>query len=510
MGSFRAFASLCCSLALLQPGGQAQQAGTVSPEESPAISLQHCSKERGCEQEQAALVLDANWRWVHNVGGDTNCYDNGRWNEAFCPDTETCKRNCAMEGVSAENYKTSYGVETVPDGVELKFLSPGGNVGSRLYVTDGHDAYKMFKLLNREFTLDVDVSTLACGLNGAVYFVEMDEMGGKGKAAGNAAGANKQATAFTPHPCSTTGPVRCTGIDCGIGDGELDRYKGLCDKDGCDSNAYRLGAKSYYGDGPQFQVDSSKPMTVVTQFLTSNGADDGDLVEIRRLYLQDGKLIANAVVNSSAIPSMSELGGEDSITDAQDSITDGLCDAQKRAFGNVNSHQAKGGLRSMGEALRRGMVSSLSLWDDSATQMRWLDSNYPVGADPGRPEWHAGPATDSPAARTTSGSTTPTPTSGTRALSTARSEPPSQSPQAVAKHTCVAASIPKSDQLVAKHTFVATSIPKSDSRVVKHMVPVRGDTFGRAIESANTDLDQLDGPEDMQFFQFVTYTVSLV
>jgi len=29
----------------------------------------------------------------------------------------------------------------------------------------------MFNLLNKEFTFDVDVSTLECGLNGALYFV---------------------------------------------------------------------------------------------------------------------------------------------------------------------------------------------------------------------------------------------------------------------------------------------------------------------------------------------------
>ena len=33
----------------------------------------------------------------------------------------------------------------------------------------------------REFTFDVDVSQLPCGLNGALYFVEMDEDGGKSK-----------------------------------------------------------------------------------------------------------------------------------------------------------------------------------------------------------------------------------------------------------------------------------------------------------------------------------------
>jgi cellulose 1,4-beta-cellobiosidase len=33
--------------------------------------------------------------------------------------------------------------------------------------------YKMFKLLNKEFTFDIDDSKLPCGLNGALYFVEM-------------------------------------------------------------------------------------------------------------------------------------------------------------------------------------------------------------------------------------------------------------------------------------------------------------------------------------------------
>lgn len=31
----------------------------------------------------------------------------------------------------------------------------------------------MFKPLNKEFTFDVDVSNLECGINGALYFVEM-------------------------------------------------------------------------------------------------------------------------------------------------------------------------------------------------------------------------------------------------------------------------------------------------------------------------------------------------
>lgn len=64
----------------------------------------------------------------------------------------------------------------------------GKNVGSRFYLLDNDDEYKLFSLKNREFTFDVDVSQLPCGLNGALYMVEMDKMGDKGKGA-NTAGA---------------------------------------------------------------------------------------------------------------------------------------------------------------------------------------------------------------------------------------------------------------------------------------------------------------------------------
>lgn len=48
--------------------------------------------------------------------------------------------------------------------------------------------YEMFKLKGKEFTVDVDVSQLPCGLNGALYFVEMSQDGDKWQGA-NAAGA---------------------------------------------------------------------------------------------------------------------------------------------------------------------------------------------------------------------------------------------------------------------------------------------------------------------------------
>merc|ERR1712054_656623 len=36
--------------------------------------------------------------------------------------------------------------------------------------------------------------------------------------------------------------------------------------------------------------------------------------------------------------------------------------------------------KAMGDALERGMVLVMSLWDDSLANMLWLDSDYPPGA----------------------------------------------------------------------------------------------------------------------------------
>ncbi|KAF8517473.1 glycoside hydrolase, partial [Gautieria morchelliformis] len=65
----------------------------------------------------------------------------------------------------------------------IKFViwSAHKNVGSRVYLLANEKNYQMFHLKNQEFTLDVDVSNLPCGLNGALYLAEMDADGGLSK-----------------------------------------------------------------------------------------------------------------------------------------------------------------------------------------------------------------------------------------------------------------------------------------------------------------------------------------
>jgi cellulose 1,4-beta-cellobiosidase len=125
-----------------------------------------------------------------------------------------------------------------------------------------------------------------------------------------------------------------------------------------------MGNESFYG--PSKIVDTSSKFTVVTQFITNDGTDTGTLSEIRRIYVQNGKVIQNSVSDVSGVEG--------------NSISDSFCKAQKTAFGDTDSFENRGGLAKMGDAFDRGMVLVMSIWDDYAAEMRWLDAPYPADA----------------------------------------------------------------------------------------------------------------------------------
>ncbi|KIJ50966.1 glycoside hydrolase family 7 protein [Sphaerobolus stellatus SS14] len=395
----------------------AQQVGTQTAETHPSLTWEKCTAS-GCSTVQGSVVLDANWRWLHTTSGYTNCYTGNTWNTTICPDAVTCAENCALDGA---DYSGTYGISTSGNALTLNFVTSSAqkNIGSRVYLMADESNYEMFQLLNTEFTFDVDVSNLPCGLNGALYFSEMSADGGMSEYPNNKAGAkygtgycdsqcprdlkfingeanvagwtaspndtnagtgnygsccnemdvweaNVVSAAFTPHPCTVQGQTRCSGEDCAI----TSRYDGLCDPDGCDFNSFRMGDQTFYGKG--LTVDTGSKFTVVTQFLTSNNASTGTLSEIRRLYVQNGNVIQNSLVN---IPGM----------DALDSITTNFCTEQKTVFGDTDSFSSHGGLENMGTAMGTGMVLVMSVWDDHAANMLWLDSDYPTTGDPSTP-----------------------------------------------------------------------------------------------------------------------------
>jgi len=364
-----------------------QQAGTLTPEVHLPFPWQQCQKGGHCTQVHGEIVADSSYRSAHNAQGQ-DCQKGGKWDPVSCPDDATCAKNCALEGMDY----AKHGFSVNGSSLTHKFV----NNGARLYLSANESHYELFKLLAQEFTFDVDISTLPCGMNGALYFVSMDADGGSARyPATNKAGAkygtgycdaqcprnvkflndiggqgkqgaccaemdiweaNKEANVYTPHPCTTSAYAICTEA-CGS----------TCDSPGCDYNSYRQGNISFYGPGKV--VDSNKIITVVTQFLTSDGTPNGNLTEIRRLYLQNGKLIPNSI---------SKIAG----TVTGDSITQEYCTKK-----GIDSFIQHGGLKQMGEAIRTGMVLTFSLWDDPSGHMLWLDSGTggPCSADSGVP-----------------------------------------------------------------------------------------------------------------------------
>ncbi|KAK4175762.1 glycoside hydrolase [Triangularia setosa] len=406
------------ALAALVASASAQQVCSLTAESHPSLTWQRCSAGGSCTNVAGSVTLDSNWRWTHTLQGSTNCYSGNEWDTTICTDGAKCAQSCCVEGAE---YAATYGITTSGNQLNLKFVTEGKystNVGSRTYLMENATKYQGFNLLGNEFTFDVDVSNIGCGLNGALYFVSMDLDGGLAKYANNKAGAkygtgycdaqcprdikfingeaniegwnpstnddnagagrygtccsemdiweaNNMATAYTPHSCTILDQSRCEGESCG-GTYSTDRYGGVCDPDGCDFNSYRMGNKQFYGKGKT--VDTTKKMTVVTQFL-KNAA--GELSEIKRFYVQNGVVIPNSVSSIPGVPN-------------QNSITQDWCDAQKIAFGDPDDNTAKGGLRQMGLALDKPMVLVMSIWNDHAAHMLWLDSTYPVDAA-GRP-----------------------------------------------------------------------------------------------------------------------------
>lgn len=391
-----------------------QQAGTFQAENHPGLSF----TDHG-QTVAGKVTIDANWRWTHKTGETTNCYDGNEWDAQLCPDKDTCTQNCVVEGADAE-YTETYGVTAEGNKLTLGFVTEGEystNIGSRTFLMADDYAYKLFQLKNKEFTYTVDDSNLDCGLNGALYFVQMDADGGKEKyghagaqmglgycdaqcprdlkfinGEANVEGwipsdtdvnagtgkygsccteidiweANKMSMAYTMHSCSTGEQQRCEGVDCGT----EDRFSGGCDKNGCDIQPHRLGTHNFFGPGSNYQIDSTKPVTVTTQFITNDGTDHGKLVEVKQLYSQEGRTIEH--------PSYTVNGKQ------HNSITDDFCADWVAITKDGTNFLEKGGLDAVEKAIDAGVVLVMSLWDDHATNMLWLDSTYPTdGSQPG-------------------------------------------------------------------------------------------------------------------------------
>merc|ERR1712232_193639 len=177
--------------------------------------------------------------------------------------------------------------------------------GPRVYLIedDGVNKNYMFMLKNQEFTFDVELPSLPCGFNAALYFVGMTANEGGAENGTNycdaqAVGgtfcsemdileANTKAQQYTTHACVdacgsyTTDVTECKGTG---------SPSAVCDQSGCGLNPFRYGPGTTYNtetnnaewfnSGAGYALDTSKPFKVITQFHETN---------ISRFYIQNDK-----------------------------------------------------------------------------------------------------------------------------------------------------------------------------------------------------------------------------
>ncbi|CAM1501375.1 Fc.00g105370.m01.CDS01 [Cosmosporella sp. VM-42] len=368
-----------------------------TPEVHPKLRTWKCTKRGGCIPKNTAVVLDSLKRPLYQVGHpELSCGKQGAPpNTTACPDADTCQKNCVMEGI--QDYST-VGVTTQGDSLYLDMLRDDdlAKISPRVYLlSENQKSYEMIKLTGNELRFDVDVSKLPCGMNGALYFSEMEKKGGRNElnkagpvygtgycdaqcyippflnGEGNIEGygaccneldvweANSQSTHLAPHTCNITSLYKCEGAECS--------RDGVCDKPGCAYNPYNVGNHEYYGHN--MIVDTTQPFTVVTQFLADQ---DGKLDSMHRLYVQNNKIIQNAAVNVSSLPGVNYLDDE-------------FCEAS-----GATAYTRLGGTAGIGDAMSRGMVLCMSVWwDESGSNMAWLDSGRTgrCTATEGSPAW---------------------------------------------------------------------------------------------------------------------------
>ncbi|TFK34293.1 concanavalin A-like lectin/glucanase domain-containing protein [Crucibulum laeve] len=289
-----------------------QQVGTTTAEVHPSLLWKRCNTSGGCTNVPRTVTPDFNWHWLHSTSGYTNCYTDSQWDMILCSGSKTCTQNGAIEGA---NYASTCGITTTGDSLTLKLItqSENRNVSSR---------YEMFKLLNMEFYYPRNIKFIQGDANVARGNPSDSDPNARADTYGaccNEMGiweANSISTTYTPHPCTAPSLTRSTDA--------LGRYDVVCDPDGWDFSSFRMGEKGFYGKG--------------LTFLTDSNSTNGNLKDISRMYVQDGK-----VIHSS-----------------KDSTTK-FCNAQKVAFDDD------------------------SFKDDHHANMLWLDSNYLTDGDSSRP-----------------------------------------------------------------------------------------------------------------------------
>ncbi len=310
--------------------------GTVKQNFLPSVAFNSATHQ---------VALDANWRWLRQAPGYTNCYDNG-WKSTS---------NCVLEGGGTEEEMLkTYGLSS---GLTLRFKS-GSNIGSRLYLLNkDKDDYERFNLQNLNLSFTVDVSRMPCSVNAAVYLSYMPRIPSTQKATAQYGLGYCDAQAPTDIKYYPSGsgwstneskrPSGCSEIDILESNSFAQQWaihpcKGsTCDKAGAEFNHYRNGNTAAYGPGRT--INTEKPFQL-------------------NFYVRNGSMTQELMQGSKSISS---------------TITDASAAAQHKKYNEPDKFNELGGLAALPQD---GWVLVISIWDDVSSKMRWMDSVMGSGA----------------------------------------------------------------------------------------------------------------------------------
>merc|ERR1712179_840176 len=111
--------------------------------------------------------------------------------------------------------------------------------------------------------------------------------------------------------------------------------------------------------------------------ITNDGTDEGEIVEVKQFYTQNGHTIEHPMysVNGKKHNSISDEFCADWVADTKDGT----------------NFLEKGGMKAVDTIFENGGVLVMSLWDDHYANMLWLDSKYPVDGTCDQPGVCRGP-----------------------------------------------------------------------------------------------------------------------
>jgi cellulose 1,4-beta-cellobiosidase len=310
-------------------------------------------------------------------GLDTSVHD---LSIKMCTD-QGCKSTARRVALEQTSMNTRDLVSTKEDALTLKYQQGLG--GPRVYLIEkeGFDTNMMFGLPDQEFTFDVELSTMGCGFNAALYFVGMTENQGGALHGTNYCDAqavggtfcsemdifegNTKTQVYTTHGCiDKCAQFTDTVEECARATMSQDQIDNVCDHSGCGINPFRYGANNsynedWYGAGAGFSLDASKVFTVTTQFHKDN---------ITRFYFQGGKRID--------LPTL--YPGAEALKEP--ALEADYCDATYDRWSGGAEYEP---MAQMLKNLENGMVLAMSVWYDKETNgqggMSWMDGNNSWG-----------------------------------------------------------------------------------------------------------------------------------